>query len=102
MLDAAKYRFITAIEGCARVAQHICASEGWTAPDSNADAVRALAARGVLASRTAEAIARATGFRNILVHQYADVDDDRVLEYLSHLDDLREFETQVAGWLLRQ
>ena len=28
-LAAAKYYFITAIEGCARVAQHLIAAEGW-------------------------------------------------------------------------
>lgn len=37
-LDAIKYRFITAIEGAARVAHHESVSESWTTPESNADA----------------------------------------------------------------
>lgn len=28
-LDAVKYRFVTAIEGCVGVAHHIIAAEGW-------------------------------------------------------------------------
>jgi uncharacterized protein YutE (UPF0331/DUF86 family) len=102
VLDAVKYRFVTAIEGCARIAHHICASEGWSAPDTNADAVRALVAHGVIDAATGESIAKAMGFRNILVHQYTEVDDDRVLGYLSHVSDLDEYAVEVADWLLKQ
>ncbi|MDQ3304556.1 MAG: hypothetical protein M3535_00985 [Actinomycetota bacterium] len=38
-LDALKYTFVTAIEGCVGVAHHLCASEGWAAPATNADAL---------------------------------------------------------------
>lgn len=47
-LDAIKYRFITLIEGAARIAHHITVSEGWGAPDSNAAAFVQLGARQVL------------------------------------------------------
>lgn len=98
-LAAIKYRFVTAIEGCTRVAQHLCASEGWGAPMSNADAIAELGRRGVLESATAQRVARSVGLRNVLVHQYADVDDRRVVEHLSRVDDLRDFCAQVARWL---
>lgn len=42
-LDAVKYRFVTAIEGCVSIAHHLVASEGWAAPDSNSAAIRELA-----------------------------------------------------------
>ena len=70
-LAAAKYYFITAIEGCARVAQHLIAAEGWLVAESNADAVRRLGSQGVLDMSTAESVATAVGFRNILVHEYS-------------------------------
>jgi uncharacterized protein YutE (UPF0331/DUF86 family) len=38
-LAAAKYYFVTAIQGCSRVAQHIVAAQGWGGPETNADAV---------------------------------------------------------------
>lgn len=100
-LDAVKYLFVTTIEGCIDVAQHIAAAEGFTAPDSNAAALRLLGTHGVIDPGLAEALARAVGFRNVLVHQYAEVDDDRVVDALGRLDDFRDFVSQVSAWLVR-
>lgn len=94
-----KYTFITAIEGCARVAHHIVAAEGWSPTETNADAVRQLGREGVLAPELAASIAEAVGFRNLLVHQYGDIDDERAIAHLARLRDLREFTTSVARWL---
>jgi uncharacterized protein YutE (UPF0331/DUF86 family) len=98
-LDAVKYRFVTAIEGCTRVAHHVVAAEGWHPPDSNAAALRELGEHDVLDAVTAESMAKATGFRNVLVHQYADVDDGAVLYNLALLGDVDAFVQQVARWL---
>jgi uncharacterized protein YutE (UPF0331/DUF86 family) len=97
-LAAAKYYFITAIEGCARVAQHIIVDQGWKVAESNADAVRRLGAEGVLTIELADALARAVGFRNVLVHEYAEIDNVRVVANLEHLDDLKDFAAAVARW----
>ena len=40
MAAGVKYTFVTAIEACVDVAQHICATEGWGPPTDNGDAVR--------------------------------------------------------------
>lgn len=101
-LAAVKYYFITAIEGCARIAHHLVASEGWRVAESNADAVRTLGAQRVVAAATAEAVARAVGFRTVLVHEYVDVDDGRVRDNLQHLADLEAFVSQVAAWAVGQ
>ncbi len=97
-LAAVKYHFITAIEGCARIAHHIIASEGWRVAESNADAVRRLGTQHVVPAQTAEAVARAVGFRNVLVHEYVDVDDAQVRDNLERLVDLEAFVSQVAAW----
>ena len=101
-LDAVKYTFVTTIEGCISVAQHLCASESWAVPATNADAFRMLARNGVLTADEAGRLARAAGFRNVLVHQYAEVDDDVVVAYLDHLGDIDAFVTQVTGWMATQ
>lgn len=90
-LDATKYTLVTAIGGCIRVAQHIAASQGWEPPSTNADAFRVLADHGVVDSELAARLARAAGFRNLLIHQYADIDDKRVVGDLDSLDDLDGF-----------
>lgn len=101
-LDGVKYLFITTIEGCVDVAHHIASSEGYGPPASNADAVRMLGDRGVVDPDVTQRVARAVGFRNVLVHRYADVDDAVVIAALDRLDDLRSFVREVSGWLLEQ
>jgi len=101
-LAALKYYFLTAIEGCLGVAQHLCASEGWGPPSDNADAMRLLAAHQVLGDDLAASMSRAVRLRNLLVHEYARIDDDRVAGYLDRLVDFERFVASVAGWVDRQ
>lgn len=99
-LDGVKYLFVTAIEGCVDVAHHIASSESWQSPDTNARAIRLLGEHRVIDPALANRVALAVGFRNVLVHQYAEVDDDVVIAALGSLDDLRDFVTQVSTWVL--
>jgi uncharacterized protein YutE (UPF0331/DUF86 family) len=95
-LRGVKYAFVTAIEACVDAAQHICATSGWGPPADNGDAMRVLGAHGVLDRDHAERMARAVGFRNLLVHEYARVDDGIVVARLQDLEDLREFARRAA------
>ncbi|MCE7882611.1 MAG: DUF86 domain-containing protein [Actinobacteria bacterium ATB1] len=98
-LDAIKYLFVVSIEGCVDAAQHVCASEGWGPPASNAAAMTVLAEHGVLDADHARRMVRAVGFRNVLVHRYRAVDDDVVLDNLDRLSDIDEFVAAVARML---
>jgi uncharacterized protein YutE (UPF0331/DUF86 family) len=95
-LRGIKYTFVTAIEACVDVAQHICATEGWGPPADNGDAVRMLGEHGVLTAELATSMRKAVGFRNVLVHDYIEVDDEIVVGRLKSLGDLDEFVRQVA------
>ena len=95
-LRGIKYTFVTAIEACVDVAQHICATEGWGPPADNGDAVRLLGEHGVLTAELATSMRKAVGFRNVLVHDYIEVDDQIVVGRLKSLGDLDEFVRQVA------
>lgn len=99
-MSGLKYRFVTALETVINIAQHLCASEGWGPPASNADSLRLLGAHGVLDEGLADRVASAVGFRNLLVHQYGDIDDDLVVASLDDLDDLDGFVQSVATWTL--
>lgn len=99
LLAALKYRFVTAIEGCLNVAQHVCASEGFGPPSTNADAMRTLGRHEVLDESLSEALARAVGFRNLLVHGYVEVDDDQVVAHLDRVEDLEAFVASVSRWI---
>jgi uncharacterized protein YutE (UPF0331/DUF86 family) len=98
-LRGVKYTFVTAIEACLDIAQHICATEGWGPPADNGDAVRLLGEHGVCTPELALSIRKAVGFRNVLVHEYVKVNDDIVLGRLKALDDLDAFVSQVASYL---
>lgn len=100
LLAAVKYRLITA--WVARVARRITVAEGWAPPETNADAIGTLGAHGVVDDELARSLAAAMGFRNVLVHGYADVDDSRVVAFLGRLDDLRRYSSEVAAWLRGQ
>jgi uncharacterized protein YutE (UPF0331/DUF86 family) len=101
-LSATKYRFVTAIEAVLDVAHHLLASELWGPAEDSAGAVRLLARHGVLTSELAERLARAAGFRNLLVHGYAEIDDDRVVANLDELHAFEDFVEQVRVWAARQ
>jgi uncharacterized protein YutE (UPF0331/DUF86 family) len=97
-LRGVKYTFVTAIEACVDVAQHICASEGWGPPRDNCDALSLLGLHGVLPPDVATRLRKAVGFRNVLVHEYVEVDDSVVLTRLADPSDLGEFVTAVVEW----
>ncbi|MBA2323797.1 MAG: DUF86 domain-containing protein [Pseudonocardiales bacterium] len=97
-LRGVKYTFVTAIEACVDVAQHICASEGWGPPADNGDAIRLLGAHGVVAPELADRVRQAVGFRNVLVHEYFQVDDGIVVRRLDDPSDLAEFVAAVVTW----
>lgn len=98
-LRGVKYSFVTVIEAVVDVAQHLCATSGWGPPSDNGDSLRLLGEHGVLAADLADSMRRAVGFRNVLVHDYADVDDDIVIARLRDLSDLRAFVANVADYL---
>lgn len=98
-LRGIKYTFVTAIEACMDVAQHLCASEGWGPPRDNGDAICLVGAHGVLPPVLADGLRRAVGFRNVLVHGSA-VDDAVVLARLADPGELRDFVATVTEWTL--
>lgn len=98
-LAAVKYFFVTAIEGCVDVAHHLCASESWAPPASNADAFRTLIRHGVLSRALGESLALAAGFRNLLVHEYGMIDDRVVVANLDRLSELEVFVDAIVVWM---
>lgn len=97
-LPGVKYTFVTAVEACVDVAQHLCASQGWGPPNDNGHALSLLGKHGVLPAALAGRLRQAVSFRNVLVHEYIEVDDRIVLARLEDPADLAEFVAAVADW----
>lgn len=102
LLSATKYRFVTAIEAMLDVAHHLLATELWGPAEDSADAVRLLGRHRVIDRQLADQLAASVGFRNVLVHGYTEVDDERVVGNLDRLAALEAFIAQVRHWASKQ
>lgn len=99
-MHAIKYGFVVAIEAAVDIGRHIIASGSLEAPDSFAGVFTSLGKAGILRSDTSRAMEDAARFRKLLVHQYAEVDDSRVIDFLqSRLGDFDTFRSQIATTL---
>lgn len=97
-MHAVKYGFVVAIEAAIDAGRHVIASEQMAIPDSFAQVFTVLGDKGILSSNLAGAMEDAARFRNLLVHQYAEVDDDLVVAVLSNrLEDLADFRRSIAA-----
>jgi uncharacterized protein YutE (UPF0331/DUF86 family) len=94
-----KYTFQTAIEACIDAAHHVVADQGLGVPSSNADAFRLLGGAGIITAELAATMGASVGFRNVLVHGYAEVDDQKVVEHLQHREALRRYVAAMTALL---
>jgi len=90
-LRGVKYTFVTSIEACIDVAQHICSAQGWGPPADKGDAMKVLGRHGTLTAEISDAMRKAVRFRNVLVHEYVEVSDEIVVCRLGDLRDLEQF-----------
>lgn len=96
-LRGVKFSFVVAVEAAVDTAQHLCSASGWGPPADNGHAMRLLAEHGVLEPALGGRMDQAVGFRNVLVHDYARVDDDLVARRLDDLSDLTDFARAVSA-----
>lgn len=96
-LDAAKYGLVISVEICIDVADHIIASEGLRPPEKFADMFVVVGEAGFLPQGAVPQFQEMAKFRDLLVHEYARVDDHRVVEILrTRLGDFDRFRAEVA------
>jgi uncharacterized protein YutE (UPF0331/DUF86 family) len=87
---AADHAIQLAVQICIDVGAHLIAELGLEAPSDYRGVFASLRAEG-LDEELAARLGDAAGMRNILVHDYLEVDDEAVWSALGRLDDLRRF-----------
>lgn len=103
--DLKEQRFVLhtlqlAMQSALDIASHIVSDEWLGEPEKNQELFWLLARGGWIDSRLAAALAGMSGMRNILVHEYLNVDLDKVRSALrDDLDDLLEFAQAIRGRL---
>jgi len=89
-----------AIQCCVDIAAHLVSSSPGPRPDSLAQLFYVLADREWIDADLAGRLAAMARFRNLLVHEYADIDAARVWDIIHNdLDDLLAFLGRVASAL---
>jgi len=85
------------------VGNHVLAGAFGRTADSYEEILSALADEGVLSAPLRQALAGLGGFRNVLVHDYLDLDMDRVFDVLQRAPEQFEaFAAELHAWLARR
>ena len=91
-VEASKHLLQTAIEAILDICSHCVARLRLRIPGNGSQLVQALADAGWLPAENALVYIRMIRFRNLIVHLYAEVDDQYIYDVLqNHLDDFRMF-----------
>jgi uncharacterized protein YutE (UPF0331/DUF86 family) len=81
------------------VCTHIIAEQSWESPGSYEEAAQILARHDVIPEPLSERLRGMAGFRNVLVHEYLEIDEHLVyLAGTDHLEDYELFARHVAAW----
>ena len=70
------YALQTLIQASIDICTHLASDEKWELPDHAAQAFKITLRHGVISSQTADALSQAVRLRNIIVHQYDELDEN--------------------------
>lgn len=89
-----------AVEACLDIGQHIIAQEGFRRPADNRDVFVVLAEEGIVPGELLPRLIAMAKFRNLIVHDYARIDNAIVFGILKRrLDDFDAYARAIAGYL---
>lgn len=102
LIRAVRYAFITVTEAAANICAHITARLLSQAAETYGGCYDLLAENDIITPDLSRRLRRMAGFRNLLVHGYADIDNAQMLVTMrDNLQDLEEFLTAVFTLLDR-
>jgi len=86
-----------AIEACIDIAELIISDRRLPVPKTSREAIEILGREGIINKKLAFDFAPAVGFRNILIHDYLEIDYEQVADKINNrLGDFKKFAQQVA------
>ena len=101
-VDSAKYNFIVTIESLIDICNRIIAKQKLGSPEDYADVVRLMKGKGVIEETLAQRLIEMVKFRNMLVHVYWKIENDKVYQYLTeNLEDFESFKRAIRAYLAK-
>lgn len=98
--DAADRNLQLAAESVFDIADHIIAEKGFEMPGTLEETLPILEKHNVLSKELAERLKGLGRFRNLIVHEYLNIDYHRVYSYLQNkLDDFELFAQEILSYL---
>lgn len=98
IISAAKYQLIVATEAAQSICNHLAARVAKRAPASYSDCYLILRDEGLISEHLAARLAEMVKFRNLLVHRYGIIDNNKVYDIITagNLNDLTDFLAEVG------
>jgi len=97
--DIVERNLEVAAQCCIDISNRIISLQDAPKPRDYYEAILRLGELGVLPPELAQRLAPIAGLRNVLVHEYINVDWDEICRNLQQLDDLVIFAESVRAWL---
>ena len=92
-----------AVEACLDIGRRLIALEGFRYPEDNRDVFQVLYEEGIVPEALLPALVDMVRFRNLIVHDYARVDDAKVYGILKkRLGDFDAYARAIAAYLERE
>lgn len=97
--DVVLFNLMQAIHGCVDLAAHIVSDEGYGMAGSMQEFFELLSQQQLISADLAGNMGKAVGFRNLIAHEYARIDLERVYSVAS--DGIRDLEQFLATMIKR-
>jgi len=101
LCDIVERNLEVAAQACIDIANRIISLEDLEKPKDYYEAIMRLGEAGVLPMDFAQKFAPIAGFRNVLIHEYLDIDWEEVYSNLQKLEDLHRFKNHILEWLAK-
>ena len=99
-IDTAKYNFIVAIEAIIDICNRIISKRELGFPQDYSDVIKLMSQEGVLEGDLVGRLIEMVKFRNMLVHLYWKIENDRLYQYLKeNLGDFEAFQEAIRKYL---
>jgi uncharacterized protein YutE (UPF0331/DUF86 family) len=99
-IDTSKYNFIVAIEAIIDICNRIISKRELGFPQDYSDVIKLMSQEGVLEGDLVGRLVEMVKFRNMLVHLYWKIENDRLYKYLKeNLGDFEAFKEAIRKYL---